>query len=174
MVTYPNKMPVIRDDEIQLGQPTSEETFRKAIQITNFLSRLFPIGSIIAVDRSIPGLPAIDLSTYRLCDGAEIPLSTGSPLASTITETRNTPNLDGKHIRGALTTSANNTLGNSSQALEHGHSLDTGPFAGNPLTNVASSANARDNNHRHSIDPATPVATLDPFHKKTQFYIKIN
>lgn len=167
-------MPNITDQEVQVGQPTSQETIRKFIQITNFLSRLNPIGSIIPIDRSIPGVPSLDSTTYRLCDGTEI-VDPNSPIASTPTIfPRNAPNLDGKHIRGALTTSANNTLGNATAVVSHSHGGNTGDVIGNLYQNVSNQAHARDAPHHHTISTETQTIPLDPLHKNIQFYIKIN
>jgi hypothetical protein len=124
-VVIPSIFTPVHDEETQKHTSTNEESVRKIIHDTNYLSNLLPLGQIIQIQINQVGVPVVDSNVWQLCDGSEIvnPLS----LLRTIgINQRFTPDFPDTFIRGAPATTGNASGGSQFFPLDHGHFGGTG------------------------------------------------
>lgn len=181
--SYPTSLKTILDNEIKVTAPTSDETVKKVVLNANFLLKLYPIGSIIPFASELSGIPVPIPTLYQSCDATEITDPT-SPLATSDTGTRLTPDFSDHYPRGAADTSGNNTGGAATVSVSHSHTGHTGNNTNaaaldTPGTDFDDQPNIF---HTHVILPAAfPLApdvsgnvSTTPFATEFRFYIKIN
>lgn len=162
----------IENAEVLFGRTVSEETIRKFIENSNMLAELAKIGSIVAINTAIPGVPSPNAQILQPANGSEI-LNGDSPLRSDLITQRYTPNLDGKFLRGAPDTVSNPTGGSTTVDLQHEHTVGIageGPIVGEEGNDVPSGMP----NHTHDMSPDLGVQNLDPYHIRIAHYLKIN
>ena len=135
----------------------SEDYLRRLAANINFFESLMPPGAIIVVQVNLGGVPAINSDVWQVCDGSQINNS-NSPFYG-----GNTPNLLGKIVKGASTTTSNpSTAGNNVFDFSHDHGGQTGfqTPRGDSLIRFGSERRPRID-HGHSIQSDLGSVTID-------------
>lgn len=174
-IQYASSLKPILDNEISVTSPTSDETVKKVVINTNFLIKLFPIASILPFSSETPGVTSPSTVLYRPCDDSEIVDDT-SPLATSDTGSRLTPDFQNHYVRGANDLVTNSTGGSSSANLSHNHTGNTGN--NNPARELLKSGTNFNSQasqfHVHTIQSDLGTINITPLATEFRLYLKIN
>lgn len=174
-VTYPNKMPILNDEEYAANRPVSTQAGLKLIRAVNMLSKLMPIGELKAMAVNNIGVREPNGIVFQYADGGEITNGL-SPLRTTGLTHRYTPDMRDRYLRGAdgSTLAGNEAGGSPTVDLSHSH----GTGLNEPLVGgdgEEGDEQAPGDNHTHGISAdLSSGEPLDPAHLKVAFYMKVS
>lgn len=175
-VIYPNKMPVLNDEEFTVERPISMQAARKLAQAVNMLSQLVIPGQIRAYALNQIGVKSPDLTgQFQYSDGGEI-TDPNSPLRTIVPTSHYTPDMRDRFVRGADagTTSGNEAGGAATLNLLHTHTTGgVSPPRGSDGEEGDEQMSGQDHGHAISND-LSATEPLDPAHIKVAFFLKIN
>jgi hypothetical protein len=174
-VTTPPIFTPVHDEEIQFNIPAHEEVLRKLIQNYNFLANTIPVGTIIWVDISRPGVQIPDPNLWQICDGSQIN-NPDSPIATVGIHINNTPNLKNKLAMSANARRANPSAGLQTFNVLHNHGGATGNQNPPGLQVYDTTDNRRYQDiHTHTIsdDLSATLVVNFPYCFTTIAYMKI-
>jgi hypothetical protein len=172
-VTYPPCYTEVKDAELEVERPVTDELLRKMIQNVNMLSQLAMVGQICAIAVNQPGAPAPNPEIWQACDGSEI-TDVNSPLQSIGGDNRYTPDLKKKYLRGAEDQELNTiTSADLTCNLTHTHTTNVIGYwqVGEGGTERRGYAAAHNHGINNDLSAAEPI---DVAHMKVVFYMKIN
>ena len=139
----------------------------------DYIQKSIPIGSIKPIMVNIPGVAAPDPNIWQECNGSEI-TNPNSPLRSTGSQQRFTPNMVDRYIRGATTPGeSGSSAGSNNTTMSHNH---TGVTEGHVSPENDDDGGARNVQwvHVHGIasDLTTPIS-MEPAFMIVKFFMKI-
>jgi hypothetical protein len=174
-VTYPNKLPILNDEEYSLERPVSTQAALKLIRACNMMQKLVPIGELKAMAVNNQGVKAPNGDLFQYCDGGEITNGL-SPLRSTGLTQRYTPDMKDRFPRGAdaSTVLGSEAGGNATVDLSHTHTTGTNePLRGSDGEEGDEQAPGVDHNHGVNSDLSS-TEPLNPAHLKVVYYMKVS
>lgn len=162
------------DDNItEFGDIISQELATFIKNNVEYIQKSIPIGQVVPIMVNIPGVPTPDPNIWQECNGSEI-TNPNSPLRSTGSQQRFTPDLRDRYIRAAtFVGESGSSAGSNSTPMAHNH---TGQTEGHVSPENCDDGGARNVQwvHAHSIsqDLTTPIS-MEPAHFTVKFFLKI-